>query len=161
MIDEIDLVPLIVEHSRWRQLCVRLERIADALPAMPTRIEIAALRCQVRDIFPATAEPPAFSLHALFQNEGSQPQVKTVLDGLRERRFSRTVEAQDLADMIAADHKRVCADTLGYMLRAVFAGWRESIALETLALLLIAPQRLTAAARAVLLQHMPAEAADS
>jgi hypothetical protein len=35
----------------------------------------------------------------------------------------------------------------------VFDGSEESIAIETLALLFIAPERLTAAARALLVQH--------
>jgi hypothetical protein len=40
------------------------------------------------------------------------------------------------------------------MLRSIFAGCEESIAIETLALLFIAPERLTAAARLLLIQHM-------
>jgi hypothetical protein len=153
MIDEIELVPLIVEHRRWQRLCVRLEAIADALPRMPTLIEVAALRSQLRDAFSGDEER-AFPFRALFAAESTRPQVRSLLDRLYDRRAERAVEAQDLADMIAAKRGgRTSADTLGYMLRSVFVGCEESIAIETIALLFIAPERLTAAARTLLVQH--------
>jgi len=154
MIDEIDLMPLIVQHSHWRRACDRLEAIADALPTMPTTIEWAALRCQLRTNF---AEPKAtdpLPLQAMLAREAALPQIRGLLDRLRDRRIGGAVDAQDLADVIAGDPWRVSADTLGYMLRAVFAGFRETIALETFALLLAAPHRLTAQARALLLQNV-------
>lgn len=154
MIDEIELVPLVVEHRRWKRLCARLEAIADALPEMPTIIEVAALRSQLRDAFSEDDGAAGFPFHDLFEVESARPQVRRLLDRLRDRRAQRAVEAQDLADMIAAEPGgRISADTLGYMLRSVFAGCEESIAIETLALLFIAPERLTAAARALLVLH--------
>lgn len=154
MIDEIELVPLVVEHRRWQRLCARLEAIADLLPEMPTLIEIAALRSQLRDAFSDEDSDHAFPFEAMFEAESARPQVRHLLDRLRQGRAERAVEAQDLADMIAAEPGgRISADTLGYMLRSVFAGCEESIAVETLALLFIAPERLTAAARALLVQH--------
>ncbi len=156
MIDEIDLVPLTLEHSRWRQLCLRLEAIADALPAMPSTIEIAALRAQLREAFPADRKEPDFPLRSLFEAESRRTQARRLLDQLRERRVAFVGQAQDLADMIGSDDpsERMTPDTLGYMLRSIFAGCSESIGLELLALLFIAPERLTAAARALLLQHI-------
>jgi hypothetical protein len=154
MIDEIDLVPLVVEHHRWQRLCARLEAIADALPEMPTLIEVAALRSQLRDAFSDDDGERGFPFQQLFVVESKRPQVRRLLDRLRDRRAQRAVEAQDLADMIMAEPDgRISADTLGYMLRSVFASCEQSIAMETLALLFIAPERLTAAARALLAQH--------
>jgi hypothetical protein len=155
MIDELELVPLVVEHSRWQRLCARLEAIADALPEMPTLIEVAALRSQLRDVFSESDGERGFPFGAMFEAESARPQVRRLLDRLRDRRAERAVEAQDLADMVAAEPAgRISADALGYMLRSIFAGCEESIAIETLALLFIAPERLTAAARLLLIQHM-------
>jgi hypothetical protein len=154
MIDEIELVPLVVEHRRWQRLCARLEAIADQLPEMPTLIEIAALRSQLRDAFSDDDRNRVFPFETMFEAESARPQVRRLLDRLHNRRAEQAVEAQNLADMIAAEPGgRTSADTLGYMLRCVFAGCEESIAIETLALLFIAPERLTAAARALLVQH--------
>ncbi len=155
MIDEIDLIPLTVEHGRWRSLCARLEAIADALPDMPPEPEIAALRAQLREAFPADRGQPDFPLRSLFSREDVRPQVRRLLDRLRDRRAALAVQAQDLADMIGAEPgERMTAHTLGYMLRGVFAGCGELIGLELLALLFVAPERLTADARALLMQHI-------
>jgi len=158
MIDEIDLMPLIAEHNRWRRLCVRLEAIADALPLMPMLVEIVALRAQLRNAFPESEGRPQFPMRHLYERESRQAPVCRLLDRLSDRRVALTVQTQDLIDMIGAESAgRMTADTLGYMLRNVFVGCSESIGLELLALLFIAPQRLTAAARALLLYRIEKE----
>lgn len=158
MIDEIDLMPLIAEHNRWRRLCMRLEAIADALPAMPMLVEIAALRAQLRDAFPESEEQPQFPMLDLFESERRQEPVCRLLDRLSDRRVALTVQTRDLIDMMGAEPcARLTPDTLGYMLRTVFVGCSESIGLELLALLFIAPERLTASARALVLHRIEQE----
>ena len=158
MIDEIDLMPLIAEHNRWQRLCVRLEAIADALPQLPMLVETVALRAQLRNAFPESEEQPQFPMRHLYAREIGQAPVCRLLDRLSNRRVALTVQTQDLIDMLGAEPAgRMTADTLGYMLRNVFLGCSESIGLELLALLFIAPQRLTAAARALLLYRIEKE----
>jgi hypothetical protein len=151
MIDEIDLVPLTVEHNGWRRLCARLEAIADALPTLPSLVEIAALRAQLRAAFPAEVASSEFPLRHFFEHECAEMPARRMLDRLRERRSALAVQAQDLADMIGAEPgSRATPDALGYMLRNVFAGCSEATSEELLALLFVAPKRLTADARALL-----------
>jgi hypothetical protein len=160
MIDEIDLVGLIAEHQRWLRLCARLEAVADALPERPTMIEVAALRAQLRNLLPDGGAMTDFPLRALFVREAAEPLGHRLLERLRLRRSVLSAEAQDLEDMIAPEaQERVAADTLGYMLRCVFTTCREVAMLELLALLVIAPARLTQAARAVLIERLGTETA--
>jgi len=158
MIDEIDLVPLTVEHGRWRRLCARLEVMADALPTLPSLIEIAALRAQLRGVFSEGAPGVEFPMRHMFDRESDETPARHMLDRLCERRASLAVQAQDLADMTGAEAgDRPTRDTLGYMLRNVFVGVREAIAEELLAQLLVAPNRLTANARAYMLERIQDE----
>jgi hypothetical protein len=155
MIDEIDLVGLIAEHQGWLRLCDRLERIADTLPAMPPPVETAALRASLAKMVPDGDAVADFPLLQLFAREAAQPIGKRLLTRLQMRRTTLSVEVQDLADMIALDARdRITADTLGYMLRCAFTTGREIIMLERFALLVIAPQRLTAAARALIIERL-------
>jgi len=155
MIDEIDLVLLTVEHARWRRLCARLEAIADALPTLPSLVEIAALRAQLREAFPEGLQGAEFPMRHLFNRESDEIPARRMLDRLCQRRAMLAVQAQDLADMIGAEAAgRFTPDTLGYMLRNVFVGCSEAIAEELLALLLVAPKRLTTDARAYLLDRI-------
>jgi hypothetical protein len=158
MIDEIDLVPLTLEHGRWRRLCARLETIADALPTLPSVVQIAALRAQLREAFSEGVQGSEFPIRHLFDREGDELPARHMLDRLCERRALLAVQAQDLADMIGAEARdRTTPDTLGYMLRNVFAGCSEAMAEEVLALLLVAPNRLTTNARAYLLDRIQSE----
>ena len=155
MIDEIDLVGLIAEHQTWLQLCDRLERIADALPDVPGPVETAALRVTLSKLLPESDTMGDFPVRQLFAREAATPIGERLLARLQMRRAALAVEVQDLADMIAIDaRERITADTLGYMLRCVFTTCREIIALEQFALLAIAPQRLTVAARALIIERI-------
>jgi hypothetical protein len=159
MIDEIDLVPLVAEHQRWLAACGRLERAADALPALPNAIEVAALRVELRKLLPGEAAAAGYPLAHLYAREAATPLGARLLARLQCRRAALSVEAADLADMLGADtSSRPSADTIGYMFRSVFATCREVSLLEQLLPLLLAPTRLTASARTLLTERacMPA-----
>jgi len=151
-ISETDLDSLLAEHGRWRKLGARLEAIADALPSLPNLIERAALRAELRQAFPDEGSGPVAWLACLFERERDEPEVARLLDRLAEWRATLFVHAQDLSEAIDGDTPR--PDMFGYVLRNVFAGCNELAALEELALLLIAPERLTPAARAGLLKRL-------
>jgi len=154
MIEEVDLVPLIAEHRRWCALAKRLERIADALPTLPSVIERAALRAQLRQTFADPEHGPAFPMEPLFARESVRPPIELLLDRLAKRRLALTIQAQDLIDMLGEPAERIRPETLGFMLRCTFGGANDTIALELLAMLLIAPERLTQDARDFLLERL-------
>jgi hypothetical protein len=155
MIDEIDLVGLVAQHQGWLRLSDRLERIADALPILPNAVETAALRVTLANLLPDSQAMVDVPVRHLLVREAESPPGEQMLSRLAMRRVALAVEVQDLADMIGLDaREQADADTLGYMLRCVFTTCREIIALEQFALLAIAPQRLTDAARALLMERM-------
>ena len=151
-ISEADLIGLLAEHARWRRLGARLEKMADALPVIPDLIERAALRAELREAFPDAGSAPAAWLGRLLQQERLEPEVACLLDRLAEWRVTLFVQAQDLSEATESDTPR--ADLLGSVLRNVFTGCSELSALEVLALLLVAPQRLTPGARALLVGRL-------
>ena len=155
MIDEIDLVRLITEHSAWLRLSVRLEAIADALPALPDEDELHLLRAQVDGL--TKCDAPEDMLDRLLDRDKGRPLAKSLLDGFHAARTARLIDADDLVTALANAAEQdapFAATALGYMLRSFFQGCRKAIALEQLALLAISNDRLTADARALLNERL-------
>jgi hypothetical protein len=157
MIDEIDLVRLIAEHSAWLRLCARMESIADALPELPQEDEVRLLRAQIEGLIGTPERVEGRSLDTLFVRERVRPLARNLLDGFRMARAARVIDAQDILDALEAGEdgdNAVSATALGYMLRGFFQGCRDAVAIEQLTLFALGKDRLTADARALLLERL-------
>lgn len=157
MIDEIDLVRTVAEHTAWLRLCARLEAIADALPALPAADELAVLRAQILGLVePDPAQRDCGFELPLGRNRVG-PGPTAVPDGFRRARAARAIDVEDIIAALApaADcEPSLSATALGYMLRSFFQGCRAAVAMEQLALIALGGERLTEGARALLLDRL-------
>lgn len=153
MIDEVDLVRLVADHSAWLRLCARLEAIADELPVLPDADEVRLLRAQVQGLTQPRQREDR-TLDTLFFRERARPLARSLLDGFHLARTARIVDLEDILAALEDDDAAVAADTLGYMMRSFFRGCRSAIAMEQLALLALGSNRLTVDARALLVERL-------
>jgi hypothetical protein len=117
---------LIACHARLRALLDRIEALADALPDPPA-VEVCDRLC--RDLAGMTA------LVVMLQDEyfadvWYRPSQDPVVARIREWRSADTLHLRDTVVALrrfagGADDARVTPDTLGYMLRCSFDGWRR------------------------------------
>jgi hypothetical protein len=157
MIDEIDLVRLMAEHSDWLRLCARLESIADGLPSLPQADDVRLLRAQVEGLIGTPARAEERTIDALFVRERVRPLARNLLDGFRLARAARVIDAQDILAALEArgdGGNGVSATALGYMMRSFFQGCRDAVVIEQLGLFALGKDRLTADARALLLERL-------
>jgi hypothetical protein len=154
MIDEIDLVRLMAEHSAWLRLCARLESIADGLPELPQTDDVRLLRAQIEGLMGTPERVDERSLDMLFVRERVRPLARNLLDGFRLARAARVVDAQDILAALEEGENGVSATALGYMMRSFFQGCRDAVAIEQLTLFALGKDRLTADARALLLERL-------
>ncbi|WBO22839.1 hypothetical protein [Sphingomonas abietis] len=150
MIDEIDLVALIADHTELGRLCAELEGVADALPSLPAADETLRLRTELEYRLPLHEARERALLHSLFDRSALYLLEAKTMDHIRYRGASRVVEAQDLAAMFGPDMAASAIGMLGYMLRGFFDGCRADMAFVELAILHFSASRLTPAARALL-----------
>ncbi|HEY0269706.1 MAG TPA: hypothetical protein VGC10_01800 [Sphingomonas sp.] len=152
MIEEIDLVAMIADHSDLGRLCDRLEEVADALPGLPPAGAAVRL-CQELEQRPPMHEAYERALlDTLFGSAPEAPGQEAAFQHIRRRSGSHVVQAQDLVTALQPGGPRLPPSTLGYMLRCYFEGCRCDMAFEELAILQFAGERLTPDARA-LLEH--------
>lgn len=157
MIDEIDLVRLIAEHSAWLRLSARLEAIADALPELPDTDEILLLRAQIDGLTRARPDASEDVLDRLLERDKGRPLACSLLQGFHAARTARLIDADDIVlalEAAAGTDTPFAATALGYMLRSFFQGCRKAVALEQLSLLAVSNERLTADARALLSERL-------
>lgn len=157
LIDEIDLIGFVADHSAIERLCVHLEACADQLPERPTPAVVddlcAALQTQVLDHFNREDR----LLVAMFARELRDPLCRALLDVTHSRHVACAVLAQDLIAALkagSAEQRTICAEALGYMLRCFFDGCRAAMAFEELAVLTLASTRLTGEARMLLTERL-------
>ncbi|WP_404712568.1 hypothetical protein [Sphingomonas sp. MMS24-J13] len=154
MIDEVDLVRLVADHSAWLRLCARLEAMADELPLVPDEDELFLLRAQVQGLTQPSRVRDDRALDSLFARERARPLARSLLDGFHLARTARIVDVEDILTALEGEGAAVSADALGYMIRSFFRGCRSAIAMEQLALLALGSNRLTADARALLVERL-------
>lgn len=96
-------------------------------------------------------------LEAIFQREPPQTLNAAVLAHIRAR---HAVDAANAENLIAArepspnEQYRLPPETLGYMLRGVFDGWRRAMDFNELAILTLGDRRLTPQARELLIASL-------
>lgn len=159
VIDEIDLMRLVADHTATERLCVRLESCADGLPERPASDEIDDLCERLQTCILDHVESEDRLLAAMFAREMADPLCHALIDQIHARHAACTVLAQDLiATMIAdaAGQRTICSEALGYMLRCFFEGCRAAMAFKELAILTLADTRLTRGARALLAGRLAA-----
>jgi hypothetical protein len=134
-----------------------MESIADALPELPQEDEVRLLRAQIEGLIGTPERVEGRSLDTLFVRERVRPLARNLLDGFRMARAARVIDAQDILDALEAGEdgdNAVSATALGYMLRGFFQGCRDAVAIEQLTLFALGKDRLTADARALLLERL-------
>lgn len=155
MIGEIDLAGMIAGHAALRRLCDRLERIADALPARPDADETQWCRAELEAFMPRDSQRDEHLFHGEELEDVSIGLF--VIDQIRSAHLLDRIHAQDLAAALSDEREQpVPAETLAYMLRCFFDGCRRAMAFEKVALLMLAGQRLTPTARALLIDSLGA-----
>lgn len=160
VIDEVDVVGLVSDHAVLDRLCDRLEQHADWLPKRPSAREADALRADLRVALGRHVVREERLFTRLFAASLSQPLCHTLIDQVAARHTECLAQAEDIVAALQPDSAAVpCAEAFGYMLRCFFAGCRQAMAFEELALLTLAGDRLTLAARALLTQRLSASAA--
>ena len=144
VIHEVDLVPLTADHARMAALCDRLEACADELPTRPPRDIAEALCEELTSLLASHDASEQALLTALFERD-HRPIARAVLQRIRDQHLADSVHAQDLVSALAPepDDRMVSTDALGYMLRCFFDGCRRAMRFEELALLVLAGDRLT------------------
>jgi len=157
IIQEVDVARIVADHRWLAGLCDLLERCADNLPALPPPATTAHIREALMLLAqPDSHEGPAYpALADLY--DPNDPLAAALMNELSVRHATDAMHAQDLADALGAAPDmagRISADTLGYMLRCFFKACRQAMDCEELAILALASNRLTRAARDVLLDSL-------
>lgn len=144
-----DIAHMIARHGLVRKLCDALESCADHLPSN-----------QAIDHAATVSAALALQLHhaearnlAMVKNLARDSAPERLLDRVRRYQALDQLQAEDLHDalvVVQAHPGRIPMDTLGYMMRCLFDGCRRAVDLQEAALLLLAPGRMTVAARAAL-----------
>ncbi len=149
LIDEHEIVFLIADHADQRRLCAALERVADALPNLPSPQEIEDLAQRLSD-YSRDHFPSEETLFLRLEESAGCATVGRVIRQIRDNHAIDGLHADDLANELArlsGKRQTTNAGELGFMLRCFFDGCRRAIAFEELALLKFGQLRLTPAAR--------------
>lgn len=152
LIDEQDVVSLIADHAAQRRLCRTLEAIADALPDLPSA-ELSLRTGQQLSRYSHRKSPMEDELFQRLVDDAPCPTVGRIFNQIRQHRAIDMLHADDLAielDHLSGLHRAEHPGQLAYMLRCFFDGCRRAVAFEELALLKLAGERLTSAARAAI-----------
>lgn len=159
VIHEIDLVRLIGAHHRRAALCDRLEAVADALPTLPTPEETEALCEELVDTIMRDGRDELPYLEKMLLH-GPDALADALLDHVRLRHSTDTAMAQELIAALRpeAEEHRPTADALAYLLRGLFSGCRRAIDYEQLAIVALAGNRLTVAARTLMVDAIASRA---
>ncbi|EIZ80745.1 hypothetical protein WSK_0718 [Novosphingobium sp. Rr 2-17] len=161
MIDEIDLAALLANHAGLARLCAELEAVADRLPSRPTKAEVARLSEELLLRLPASDRRDRTTLNHIFLGTHDSEPGKAALAEIGRQRSVCIGQAQDIASVLDPnDLSKLTVETLGYMLRCFFQSSRQAIVFEELAVLHLAAARLTAEARALLVESVARHCAE-
>jgi hypothetical protein len=150
VIDEVDLAALLADQADTRALCAALERVADALPALPTAAEAEALGLLLVR-FADCRQLRIERLAETLAKSASGPVAEAIIAHVHDCHALDSVHALDLAGALdEAMREQIGAPALSYMLRCAFDGCRRAVMFEQLALFHLAGQRMTPAAAATL-----------
>ncbi|TPG54040.1 hemerythrin domain-containing protein [Sphingomonas glacialis] len=159
VIDEIDVVGLVSDHAALDRLCDRLEQHADWLPQRPSPREADALRADLRVALGRHVVREERLFTRVFAGSLAQPLCHTLIGQITAGHSACLAQSEDIVAALQPDAgATLCPEAFGYMLRCFFQGCRQAMAFEELALLALAGDRLTPAARAVLTQRLAAGA---
>ncbi|APT58311.1 hypothetical protein RGI145_15520 [Roseomonas gilardii] len=148
------------DHASLRQLCDRLERIADRLPHLPEMEEKQAVSRELRVLVPRHQQQEQALLAMLFPGTDGTGLRRCVLDRIRGQHALDELHARDLGGQLDAAVPGALAEdaeALGYMLRCFFDGYRRALAFEELAILTLARARLSPATVAILSASLEAD----
>ncbi|WP_421988816.1 hypothetical protein [Roseococcus sp.] len=121
----------IAEHARLRELCDRLEAIADHLPALPE----GGSQCLMGELSALLRQREEDNLLDMLLYLRDPTGTRQALAArIRSQQVTDLVHAQDLG-VALAEAKGGDAASLGYMLRCFFLGCRRALAFEELAIL--------------------------
>ena len=158
LIDEHEVVSLIADHHRERCLCAALERIADDLPDLPSAVETLDIEQQLA-AYAGRHMPVATALFQRLSDDVACPSADRILKEIRHNHAIDAIHADDLSielrrlsGSLRADHP----GELAYMLRCFFDGCRRAVAFEEVALLILAGERLTPAAKKAIVSSFAA-----
>lgn len=157
VIDEIDLVRLIADHSMTDRLCDQLERCADRLPDWPSDAEAERICKALETLVLGDVGREERLLAAMFGRDLAEPLCHTLIESIHMRHAGCVVQAQDLTAMLKAAtacKPVISSETFGYMLRCFFEGRRSAMAFGELSILTLGADRLTVAARAALVARL-------
>jgi hypothetical protein len=146
---------LVRQHTMLRHLCDRLETIADRLPQPPEAVERDAVCHQLRRLVPRHRQDEQALLARLFPDRDATAADRHLLGVIHGQHAQDEIHAQDLSLALEATgpdntDPPLGAETLGYMLRCFFDGFRRALDFEELAMLTMGGRRLPAALAAIL-----------
>lgn len=121
----------LAEHARLRELCDRLEAVADALPGLPAALDSHRLVAELTEVLHRLADD---ALLELLGPAGSAATRSALVARIRSQHVTDLVHAQDLETALL-EAQRGDVQALGYMLRCFFLGCRRALAFEELAIL--------------------------
>ncbi|MBO1073861.1 hemerythrin domain-containing protein [Roseomonas marmotae] len=145
------------EHAALRNLCDRLERIADDLPRQPAAEERQAVIRDLQSLMGRHQQREDAFLSSLLRGQGSTPLERGLLARIRWHHAQDEMHARDLSCALQAARPEgfpIGAEAMGYMLRCFFDGCRRAMAFEELAILVLARQRLSGRAAGILIQSL-------
>jgi hypothetical protein len=155
VVQECEIAPIVVDHSRLRRLCDDLEHLADGLPGTGDWSLVEACCRELAAFLPLAMERKERFLTRLRRSQHGDDLSAIVAARVQARHLATSIDAEDLVAVLhAPPAERPAPDALAYMLRCFFEGVRSDVAFETLALLTIARDRLDPDAAEALLHSM-------
>jgi len=157
LIDEVDLAPLLADHSAIRGMCSKVEALADRLADLPTleeRCEVADLiQSRIHDHVVVTSNFMKGALAGTRSRLGGGILTRVLVDQIADG-----IHAEDVVEALRRkDLAPAQVDTLAYMLRCLFDGCRRALVFEELGLLFLGRHRLARDARLALKELLERE----
>ncbi len=152
VLHEVDVARMVAQHATLRDLCVELEGCADKLPGRDAIMEGIRVSSALAEGLRRHEAVECATLNGLFDSD-PKISMNSLLARIRHRHAVDHLHAEDVRDALATAAQTpgsVRPDTLGYMMRCLFDGCRRGIDFQEAAILMLARDRLTLAARATL-----------
>lgn len=156
LIYEVDIAPTLALHAAQRRLCDELELWADRLPDRQAIVGATPVAFALEASLGALESMPASAAQGLFDADATML-GGVVFGHICRHRAANRLHAEDVYDALASAAGAAGpprADMLGYMMRCLFDNCRRAIDYEQMALLLLAGDRLTAAASSTLMKSL-------